>query len=228
MSETLKYFDLTISAPRRLALLRAAFDAHAARYPHCPESLKPKSWRDIRGTTFAGVAAYCCAGLHLVTSDDGASWYTHGGAQFRDEQFADECDSVRIDHTGWFTDVDRDEKARGIIARLTHGRFITGFHWSTNGERVYFPTVFDDERDAALMADEHARIFADHAREDSERAARAQSLQHYEEDALTRLRECLALRNNKCFARCRNEARYLVQQIRTLRDELCSDFADVL
>jgi hypothetical protein len=85
---------------------------------------------------------------------------------FRDERTASEV--LPLDHRGWFTD-DDDATAEGIVARLPHGRFLAGYVWHDNGERVYFPRVFDDERDAARMADEHALVFAESSREDSAR-----------------------------------------------------------
>lgn len=172
MSETMRYFDLTKPAPVRLAMLRAAFTGHAAKYPHCPEHAKPKSWRDIRGTTHKGVNAYCVTlsqGLAGSGKYKTPIWYSHAGEHFRGERFADEIPDARIRHNGWFTDVDGDEKARGIVGRLPHGRFIAGYHWSSNGERVYFPEVYKDETEAARAADSHAEAFAESAREDSER-----------------------------------------------------------
>lgn len=170
MSETMRYFDLTKPAPVRLAMLRAAFAGHAKKYPHCPEPAKPKSWRDIRRTNYKSVSAYCGAlsqGFNVAGNYKTPIWYSHTGEQFRDERFCD--DAARIEHTGWHTCTEGREKARGIVARLTHGRFIAGYHWSSNDERVYFPEVFDDETEAARAADSHAEAFAESAREDSER-----------------------------------------------------------
>ena len=170
MSDTMRYFDLTKPAPVRLAMLRAAFSAHATKYPHCPERAKPKSWRDIRGTTHKSVSAYCGAlsqGFKVADNYKTPIWYCSTGEQFRAERFCDEV--ARIGNTGWFTDTFQYERARGIVARLTHGRFIAGYHWSSNDERVYFPEVYDRESEAARAADSHAESFAESARENSER-----------------------------------------------------------
>jgi hypothetical protein len=43
-----RYFNLSIPAARRLAMMREDFATHAARFPLCPENLKPASWRDVR------------------------------------------------------------------------------------------------------------------------------------------------------------------------------------
>ena len=67
------------------------------------------------------------------------------------------------------TDSEGYDKAIGIVASLTRGRYIAGYRWTSNDERVYFDGVFTDESEAARMADEHARVFADSAREDNAR-----------------------------------------------------------
>lgn len=234
MPETARYFDLRTPAPQRLAMLRADFANHAARYPHCPEHAKPASWRDIRGTTHKGVRAYT-GGLDQGFNGEGAAavpvWYCHTGPQFRDERFAHDCEGGPS-HTGWHTNSDgetfRDGTglARGIVGRLTHGRFIAGYWWGDNGERVYFPEVFASEEDAASMADEHARVFAEACRDDSARADEARELADATEDLLIRLRECLALRHRACMAYARHEARELVATIKANRDRLAGELAD--
>lgn len=221
---TKDFFDLSIGAPARLARMRRAFDEHAAKYPRCPEHMKPKSWRDVRRATFGSIRAYGCYGLHQGFNSKLPIWYTHGGAQFRDERFADEV-TRSIDHNGWFADVHCDNTIRGIVGRLPHGRFIAGYHESVNGERVYYHEVFDDERDAALMADEHAQVVAEVMREDSERYEAAQELQSDLEGSMDRLRECLALRNKPCFAHLREEALTLIEKIRESRETLRTDYA---
>lgn len=181
-----QYFNLSISAPRRLAMMRKDFAAHPVRYPHCPENVKPATWRGVRSWglhNWQSAFATLSAGLN----DGKPVWYSHNGPEFRDER--DAHDVCNIGHDGWFTDVDAEETAIGIVARLTHGRFVAGYRWTSNDERVYFPEVFTDEDDAARMADEHARIFADNARACSERF---NAMQHAEiecEEKTEKLRE---------------------------------------
>ena len=94
-------------------------------------------------------------------------WYTHGGEYFRDEKDCHEV-IVTMRVRGWHTgpcEGSRDV-AIGIVARLPHGRFLAGYRWTANDERVYFPGLFDDECDAARMANEHARVFAERNRKD--------------------------------------------------------------
>lgn len=157
-------------------------------------------------------------------------WYSHTGPNFRDEMYCDEVPGMSrtIKHTGWFTDTFEDSKARGIVARLTHGRFIAGYEWDSNGERVYFDAVHDNERDAALMADEHARVFAESAREHSEKFEVAREIEDENEERFARLRECIALRNNPCFKHLREEASELIEAIKDARETLRTDYAGVL
>ncbi len=159
-----RFFDLTIPAPRRLAMMRNAFAEHATRYPHCPEYIKPHTWRDVRGATLANWQGYF--GM-FAQGRDGTDpiWYTHQGETFRAETDAS--------GEGFYTDEHCDDTAIGIVARLPHGRFLAGYRWTCNDERVYFADVFDDAHDAARMADEHARVFAENTREfEAEESAR--------------------------------------------------------
>lgn len=162
-------------------------------------------------------------------------WYCHTGPAFRNECFSDECEDSRIKHQGWYTNEngetcrDGSGLARGIVGQLTHGRFIAGYHWGDNGERVYFPDVFDNAQDAAAMANEHARVFAELQREDNAKWNAARDLEIAIEDNLERLRECIGLRNyRQCRENARVEALELCDSIRGMRDSLQTDFADYI
>jgi hypothetical protein len=200
------YLNLAAGAPARLASLRAAF---AKRNAHHTGT----SWRDMRYSNFKS--------LHVLSQGrqgDGPVWYTHDGPAFP-EKFAD--DVVTLLPRGWYTDEDHSETARGIVAKLPHGRWLAGYHWDSNGERVYFPHIHDSERDAAIAADGHAEWFAERAREDSERFNEAQRLAAELGEHLTRLSECLALRNKQeLFPYARDEARECIVKIRARREEL--------
>ena len=194
---TIAFFDLSRPAQARLSAMRDAFAAHAANYPHCPEHARPKSWRDLRGTNYASVDAYhgtLSRGFNGAGRSSSPVWYSHAGPSFRNERFADECDG-RSRLRGYYTDADGDAIARGIVASLPHGRFIAGYHWSDNGERVYFPALFDDESDAASMADEHARVFAESAQEDARRYDDVAEREHAESLAADSARLAIAARN---------------------------------
>ena len=212
-----EYFNLAIPAPKRLAMMRAEFEAHANKYPHCPESARPKTWRDIRGTTHKDLSTYI-GGLSQGSNDSDSVWYYHTGAQFRDERFADECDGGP-NHIGWFTDRHGDEKARGIVGRLPHGRFIAGYWWGDNGERVYFPEVFDDETEAAQMADEHARVFAEHAYQDNARFEAMQDAESGCEEKLLEVQKAFALRHDWRFGGT-ERVTHAIEELRTAREEL--------
>lgn len=221
-----RYFDLTIPAPKRLAMMRAAFENHAKRYPHCPEYAKPSSWRAIRAYTFSSWRAAFCDGLNAGFNDGSPVWYSHGGEQFKREQFAD------VDHNGWYTNEEgetaRDGSglARGIVVNLSHGRFIAGYWWGDNGERVYFPEIFTDESEAARHADYLAERFAENARDDNAKYNEARRLEDESEEKRERLAECLALaRINHKREAMREEARELIARIREIRETLKSDFS---
>lgn len=212
--QTAEYFNLAIPAPKRLAMLRKAFASHATQYPHCPAGARPQSWRDIRRTTHKGLSAYTAA-LGQGFNGTNPVWYCHTGPQFRDEKFADKSTDT-IEHTGWFTDTDQDEKARGIVARLSHGRFIAGYHWSTNGERVYFPDIFTDETRAAEMADEHARVFAESAMEHSERYEAMALAELARDEKLIEVQKAFVLRHDERFGG-RDSLESAIEELREAR-----------
>jgi hypothetical protein len=217
------YLRLSIGARARLAALRKA---------------NPADWRKARSWGFHNWQAAHGAGLSRGYNGEGLSrtpvWYSHTGPNFRNERKADECEGGP-NHNGWHTEHDGTTSkdgfglAWGIVARLPHGRFIAGYQWGDNDERVYFPEVYTEEREAARAADGHAESFAEVCREDSERFNAARELESDIEEKLDRLRECLALRNSK--APClttdyRDEAQDLIQEIRKARETLAEDFAD--
>ena len=233
---TSRYFDLSIPAPVRLSLMKSAFETHAQDYPHCTESARPKSWRDVRGTTHANLRAYT-ADLDQGFNDEGYGkvpvWYCHTGPQFRDEKFVHECEEFHGNHTGWYTNHDgtvyKDGSglARGIVGRLTHGRLIAGYWWGDNGERVYFPEVYDDLSDAIESADDHARVFAESTQEDS---AKQHAIFELEEkrteveteilDLKARLCEALALRHNQYFSYMKKRIGVLTEDIRDAKERI--------
>ena len=189
------------------------------------------NWRDARAWRFDNAAG---AFGTLSQGFDGTNernrvpvWYTHCGPEFRNERYCDEI-ARSIGHNGWFAYVDCCETMRGIVARLPHGRFIAGYVQSVNDERTYYPDVFDDEHDAALMADEHARVMAEREREYNERWHAASDLENDTESKLHRLRECIALRHRECMSYVRVEIGQLIETIRANRARLAGEFADVL
>lgn len=206
----------------RMAILRMiAADSVNNFNPHT--RLNPGDWKGARHYTMANWRDAYMSGLHQGSD----SWHTHDGEQFRGER---DASAILGNHRagGYYTDTDYNEKAIGIVGRLNHGRFIAGYRWTSNDERVYFPQVFGDEDDAAHMADEHASVFSQSAYEDAQRWDEAREIEIDILDKLRRLRECLILRHNAPTFYVRDEARKLCEAIRTMREQLITDYADCL
>lgn len=202
-----------ITSRDRLAWLKRDAVKHNEKVAERGYGTPYKTWRNARAWRFdnaAGAFGTLSQGFDGTNERNRvAVWYTHCGPEFRNERYCDEI-------------------ARSIVARLPHGRFIAGYVQSVNDERTYYPEVFDDERDAALMADEHARVMAERERECNERWHAARDLENDTESKLHRLRECLALRHRKCMSYVRVEIGQLIETIRANRARLAGEFADVL
>lgn len=230
-----EYLNLNIGVRGRMgALKRAADKLNANRNRAFPD--KVYTWRDVRYSGFHN-AAYGCVTLTRGFNTDECGrkipiYYTNCGQQFPRESYADEIMGYHgqklIDHTGWYTDIVCSETARGIVVALPHGRFLAGYEWSGNGERVYYPEIYDCEQDAVYAADGHAESFARREREYDEKFNAAMKLEYEKEEKINRLRECLALRNNPCFTHLRNEAADLIKRIREIRETLKTEYADVM
>jgi hypothetical protein len=205
----------------RLAILRMiAADSVNNFNPHT--RLHPTDWRKARAYTLKSYEA-AHGMLDQGFNGDGLSktpiWYSNNGAEFRNER--DSHTIVRSLPRGWYTDTDCGETAIGIVSRLTHGRFIAGYRWTSNDERVYFPEVFTDEDDAARAADGHAECFAESAREDSERQEAMCLAELDVEEKTLELQKAFALRHRAKFGgfdRVRDAIEELRQARETLRD----------
>lgn len=214
------------------AMARLCILKNKAAYTNAPDvNLPPSrglaSWRDAREWNFGNwrhAFGELSQGFNGTDSNKTPIWYCHTGEQFRNEQFADEVQDSPIKHRGWYSNEDCSSKVRGVVGQLTHGRYIAGYHWSDNGERVYFGEVFDDLREAARAADSHAEAYAEAAREDAEKYQAARRLEEETEDALTRLRECIVLRHTQCMDYIRDEIAELIETIRTNRETLSTEY----
>jgi hypothetical protein len=223
MSKAIPFYlriEPRITSGARLAHLRAlAANEHK------------QDWRAARAWNLGNwYAAY--GNLSQGSRTDGktsrAIWYSHMGPHFRNEQFADEIDGARIGHTGWFSDSDQRATFRGIVCNLSHGRFIAGYYWSDNGERVYFDRVFDDAVEAARYADGEAESIAESEREYDERWQAAHRLNDEIDDHKTRASELFALRNMVQFkGTARDELREVLDDIRAKRERLADEFKDI-
>lgn len=208
------------NAARRLESLRAKAANESA-----------PDWRKVRAWTFAnGAAAYGVLSASLIQSDNGplapkrAIWYTHTGPQFRNERFADEVDGAYIKHTGWFSDAHQNRTVRGLVADLSHGRFIAGYYSSDNGERVYLDRIYDDVKEAARDADREAERMAEAEREYDERWQAARELSDDCEELENDIRELIPMRHHD---RARCELEEAIEELRTKRDELKNDYSDI-
>jgi hypothetical protein len=95
------------------------------------------------------------------TDTNGALYYfADRNAPVRYTKYADEL-CCAIEHTGWFCDPDQNEKCRGIVGAISHGRFLAGYELTDSGRKVFSPKTYDCEYDAAHAADEEARIYAE-------------------------------------------------------------------
>lgn len=204
-----RYLNLAIGAKRRLEILRSNAAPNAS------------AWRKVRYATFVSHD-----GLAHGLNGKSPIWHAFGPV-FNRQTWCDEVAEARIGHTGWFVDNFQDNKYRGFVIALPHGRFLSGYVCSDSGEHVYFSDLFDDAKEAARFADGRAEWYAGEEREYQERWQEAQDLNEALSEAFTRLRECLVLRHKKCMTYVRDEIGELTDSIRTMRAKLATDFADI-
>lgn len=220
MSAKPLYLSLNKTAPARLANLRTLAEKSGS------------DWRKARAWGFSNWEdAYANFGAGFNGTNERNRvpiWYSHTGEKFRNERFADECsDAPRYvkNNLGYYSDCDANETVRGVVANLPHGQFIVGYYWSSNDERVYFGEVYTEESEAARAADCHAARYAEVCREDDYQYQAARRLEDETDDALHRLRECVALRHCKCMAYVRDEITGLLEAIRKNREKLRTTYA---
>ena len=205
-----QYPSLRIGAARRLAMFR--------KEAMQPNWIRPMTWRDVRFAT-----------LKSTTGFDGgrnSEWYTHNDTTGYFRSIKDAHEIVRSLNQGYYSDVDSSETVIGIVAALSHGRFVAGYRWTSNGETVIHGGIYGDADDAARAADSHAERYAGICREDSYQYREAQKLEYDIEDSFTRLRECIALRNRACMSYVRDEIAELIEKIRDNRSRLSTEFAN--
>jgi hypothetical protein len=188
---SLQYFNLAISAPKRLAMMRADFATHAERYPNCPEQFKPDSWRKVRGY---GLHNYDAAFSTCHVGPDALYSFDQRSIPVRSIIDAHEVEGVRMNHTGYYADSNQDQGSIvPIVARLSHGRFLSGYRWDETGEyTVFTSTVFDDESEAARDADHEADKRAEEMRDDNDRFNAMNDAEQLVEDKESDLRDAWA------------------------------------
>ena len=79
--------------------------------------------------------------------------------------WCDEVDGARIKHTGWFCDEYQDEKIRGLVVRLPHGRFLSGWSMGEGMCGEVDGRLYTNEVEAAYAADSMAEDVAERERE---------------------------------------------------------------
>lgn len=138
------------------------------------------------------------------------------GLPVRQVEFAD------VDHDGWFADSeglgDRGV-IRGVIATLSHGRMLAGYHGTDAGDWVlYCNRVYSDASEAGAMADEHARVYAE-AEQAQDALFRAMTdAESIVEDHERDVQDAIAARNTS--TRNRQWARDAIERLRQSREEL--------
>lgn len=218
----LRFFNLSIPAPRRLAMMRAAFARHPVDYPRCPEYAKPTDWRKVRAW---GLHSYAAAfGLASIGANGRKPVLTSfdtDSLPVRNVRFADKVYSG-IRHKGWYADDDGSQGViRGIVASLPHGRFLSGYHWSDNGEYVLFigsGCLFDDESEAARDADREAERYADICREDNARFDAMQDAEQHAKAVEVDVKHAYMARNVSDWHR--DDCRERINELRIARKTL--------
>jgi hypothetical protein len=170
------------------------------------------TWRDVRFATLRSDS-----GFSQGLNDKTPIWCAfHVKGYFRDIR---NChDIIKRLPRGWYTDIHADETAVGIVARISHGRFLAGYRWTSNDEYVIFPGVFDNEDDAAHAANGHAECFAESSREDSERFDRMSKAEIDADEALEALQDVRALR--RMGRRDSDDVREAIEALREAREAL--------
>ncbi len=198
------------SWPRNIA--RAAFGMEAVR----------NKWLRSRKV--------CGEYVHAPTPNTNAPicfYLDNVGQPFARWVWADKTEA-RIGHTGWFTSDFCDEKIRGIVVRLPHGRYLAGWAIGVNMLASVETEIFTNEAEAAYFADSMAEQYAQAEWAYQARFQEAQELQYAIEAKKTRVGECWALRNKKGFAHLRGEASQVCNVIRNMRAKLASQYDDCI
>jgi len=145
--------------------------------------------------------------------------------QFRNEEWADECEGVNMDHRGWYSDADCSRVLRAFVYDLPHGRYGCGYADSDTGERVYLLEVHHDVKSAAASADHEAQYYAEQEKEYNEKWHAARELREELAEHVRDLRAAFKCRNDSEFKDdYRADVAELVEQIRTARARLADEF----
>lgn len=145
-----------------MSLLIAGFKAAQKYWFQCPVNELKK----LRGKNRVCGPYYTTRKLIESGAHPGRSFYLDSDFQpFTRWIWCDEAKEVNINHTGWFCDEYQDEKIRGIVARLPHGRFLAGWSMGEGMASEVDGELYNDEGSAALAADSMAEDAAERERE---------------------------------------------------------------
>lgn len=234
LSNVPQYLNLALAggARARLCMLK-----NAAAYTNAPDVNLPPSrrfadWRAAREATFTDTGPALSQGFNTENAGTPYEkrtpvWVAFCGDHFRDERHADDVEGGP-DHRGWFADADCSNTVRGLVGRLSHGRFVAGYSVKDNGEHVYLPQVFDDEREAARAADQEAERYAETEREYSERWQAAQEQRDKAEREEKEVARLFALRNHATLGEAaRADLDDHIAELRALRQSLKYEYSDI-
>lgn len=220
------YLNLKIGALARLCILRNRSAYTRAADVLMPPSLILADWRAARVSTFRNASGDLSQGFNDSAYGPAGPktpvWYCDSDAgPFRKIRKAHEITRTR--HTGWFADAHQENTIVGIVAYLSHSRYVAGYLADENDEHVYFDRIYTDEREAADAADDHARIQADKEREYSEQWEQARNLAEEIEEKKRDIAELFTMRHH---ARARRELRAMLETVRTKRADLVDNYSD--
>lgn len=116
----------------------------------------------------------------LTGKHPGKGFYLDSDGSPNRWEWADEIDGARINHTGWFCDEYRDEKIRGIVVRLPHGKLLAGWSMGEGMASEVDGTLYTDEIEAARAADSEAEAAAEREREYQEQERERQEQEEAE------------------------------------------------
>lgn len=188
---------LKLSRRRRIEEINKRFDPNSCI----------GNWREKRGVIRSLLTPSARGGEPFKIGSSTMKWSEQAEMLGRDVKYADELLKY-LGHTGWYVDNFQDETCRGIVIRLTHGRFMAGVTdpWNFNikdrcGPAMVELYVYDNEDDAARSANHIAEVYAESCREDDAKfQAEQQIAEAHEEIASIRdqIRElCAGIRESK-------------------------------
>jgi len=140
----------------------------------------PDGWRDLARKAAADKYRRPIGGPNAKFGKrQNLQWLEYGLDAFRHE-WADKCEGVRIDHTGWFDSEYQEETYRGIVLATTRGTFLAGMcHGAESRKRGGWQSVcgndsavivetgysYSTQAEAARAADHIAEHMAEAERE---------------------------------------------------------------